>query len=74
MKKFESLGRSLSKNEMKMVLGGVNTMACSCMDGDRTLDTVVCNYNSFGGAFNCGAGALKYCQSTYGTGNMSCVF
>lgn len=43
MKKFESLGKSLSKNEMKKISGGVLPVStCNCNSTDDCKDKKVC--------------------------------
>lgn len=73
MKKFQSLGKSLNKEEQKRIVGGVvQTMACSCMVNGHPVDTVVCNYSDFNSYQYCSAQSYNYCSSTYGTTTMDC--
>lgn len=48
MKKFETLGRSLSKHDQKRIIGG-NVVCISCSDGS-TLCAGNSNYTCSGGA------------------------
>jgi len=69
MKKFENLGRSLSKDEQRKISGGKVSVICTC--NNCNMETVVCSADSFGGTFNCMTGAHNYCTSI-GCPNTSC--
>ena len=71
MKKLENLGRSLSKQEQKKIMGGKGQVVCTCNGSD--MDTIVCAYNDFSGAFHCSAIAINYCKS-HGYSGVSCDY
>lgn len=55
MKKFEQLGRSLSRDEMKNVLGGSDAMS---LEGGGSNCNVYCGQ---GAHVNCSTGECKFC-------------
>jgi len=63
MKKMQSLGKILCKEEQRKITGGAQ-VTCTC--NDRYTMGIVCSYSGFGGAIVCSASALKACQSAGG--------
>ena len=61
MKKVQSLGRKLSKDEQRKIAGGYVKIICTCNNCD--LETVVCAVNSFEGGLKCVHTASDYCRS-----------
>ena len=81
MKKFQSLGKSLSKSEQRSIMGGLvdqyeggsGSMFCLCVGSGSSADVVVCSFHSFSGWASCLSGSQNYCSSTYG-GSTDCSF
>jgi len=70
MKKFQSLGKILGKDEQKKIIGG-SQVVCTCKGSD--LDTTVCAYRTITGAINCTYASYKYCTDN-GYSGTTCIY
>jgi hypothetical protein len=77
MKKLKNLGRSLTKQEMRSLVGGFyapeyegggGTMICACLGSGSAMDEVACAFHSLSGFSSCYSGSRSYCTNTYGGG------
>jgi hypothetical protein len=69
MRKFESLGRKLSRTEQRQIMGGKSQLVCTCNGSDML--TTVCPFETLTGLLNCFAAAGSYCSSQ-GYSGISC--
>jgi aspartate 1-decarboxylase len=60
MKKFQCLGKDLSREDQKQIMGGKISVICTCNGSD--LYTTVCYASTFKGTINCLGAASSYCQ------------
>ena len=70
MKRLRNLGKALSREEQKKILGGY-TLVCTC--NDRYTMGIVCSYSGFGGMMTCQGNAARACVSAGGT-NLTCSY
>lgn len=70
MKKLQSFGRSLSKDEQRKIIGGYIKVICTC--NNCNMETVVCAANTIIGSLQCANSASNYCNSIGCTAGTAC--